>query len=371
MSEQMFIEQVEEVRRQFSTGDVRTLPALRHLANWYLSTRQPQAAQPVMQEIYELLVKACGPRHFQVAGALSQLAVIECLGGKYKLAEDQLRHAIDILNAPSITRPRQLANTLNQLAELLFEKNRHQEAIETCQQALKLLKLNSPEDRAESIRTLNNLGALHVATGKLLLAQRLFSGNLRLCKQVYGKGDPALAVHYNNLAEVYRQRGRYDEARFSGEKALALWTKAYGQTHPLVARGLTQLAAVFLDRKDYPKVEALQREALRIHRALCHPKHPHIKAALHALEDVLRLQNKHEDIAQLHADNQPGTQPVPVVPSLEFKTAKTQSLATPKPIPRKPVTADWGMDPASVHSDWPVNPDSRTPSRILRELMTP
>lgn len=299
-SEQSLREDLARIRLECPPNDPRLERPLLRLANWYSAHRQLKAVEPLLLELLRLRLQVYGQNHPTVALTLSQLSILASLEGDFTRVESLLLQAIKCWEEQSPVDLPQLINSINQLAESYYQQSQFEKSFEMCKRAMRLADGLNEEHVRERIRTLNNLGSNHVIRREMVLAERLFQQNVRICQRLYRADDPVLATHYNNLAEVLRLRGKFEESEKLMIRALQIWRKAHGIKHHLYAQGILNLALLRNDSGyKHNTVEVLLRKSLEVRLLSFAPSHPTVSKTLKHLAEYLTAHGRQNEIDEL------------------------------------------------------------------------
>ncbi|MEW6573729.1 MAG: tetratricopeptide repeat protein [Bacillota bacterium] len=270
------------------------------LACIYRALGKYAEAEPLCQRALAIEEKALGPEHLDVATTLNNLALLYYSQERYAEAEPLYRRALAIKEQALGPEHPDVAATLNNLAELYRLQERYAEAEPLYRRALALKEQALGPEHPHVATTLNNLALLYYSQERYTEAEPLYRRALALKEQALGPEHPHVATTLNNLALLYYSQERYTEAEPLYQRALALYEKALGPEHPHVAAALNNLAGLYRSQGKYAEAEPLYRRALALYEKALGPEHPHVAAALNNLVGLYRSQGKYAEAEPLY-----------------------------------------------------------------------
>ncbi len=244
-------------------------------------------AGPPYLEALAILGKALGPDDPEVGKTRDSYGVFLQETAKYPEAEAEHKKALAILERAD-PRSRDVATALTNLANVYNLQGRYSEAESLQQRALDIQEKLLGPDHPDVGTSLNNLATIYFNLEKYEKAEELFRRVLALIEKVQGKDHPDVAVALNNLANVAQARGDYATAESCFLRAIEIIRKSLGPGHPTAATNESNLATVYRDLGRYADAEALQRRALEADRKTYGEDHPNVAFDLHRLSSILR-----------------------------------------------------------------------------------
>jgi len=271
-------------------------------AGYYLRERARYAeAEPLYRRALEIVEKALGPEHPDVAASLNNLALLYHRQGRYAEAEPLYRRALEIREKVLGPEHPGVATSLNNLAALYYSQGRYAEAEPLYRRAREILEKALGPEHPDVAASLNNLALLYDSQGRYAEAEPLLRRAREIREKTLGLEHPNVATSLNNLAELYRAQGRYAEAEPLYRRALEISEKALGPEHPNVATSLNNLAALYRAQGRYGEAEPLFRRALEIWEKALGPEHPNVATVLENYAIFLRKLNRPSEAAELKA----------------------------------------------------------------------
>jgi tetratricopeptide (TPR) repeat protein len=224
-------------------------------------------AEVAFQEALELVHRAYGTKHPNVAIALGDLGMLRLAIADHEGAIALLEQAreIDEVCLPA-EHPQRVAGLIN-LGTAFYANWRYEEAEDLFQEALRIAR-QCPERYAnEAARTLNALALLYGASDRDDQAERFLRESLdfRRCR---GENTLFYAVGLHNLAVRHLARGDHTQAEGLLNQALTIVRSTAGEDHPLAAAALRSLAEVAAGREQWEEAYLLLGQAHRIHDRL-------------------------------------------------------------------------------------------------------
>jgi CHAT domain-containing protein len=230
-------------------------------------------ARPIVERVLEIRERVLGTEHIDLAGPLTDLAIINAAKGDYAKAEPLFQRALAIKEKALGLHNLEVARSLVNLANLYNYKANYAEAVTLFERALPIFEKELGPQHPNYALALNNLADLYSQRGDYEKALSLYDRARAIFEKELGPQHPAVAMTLNNLALNYLYRGDYEKARPRYEQALSIQEKALGPEHPLVAGILNGLANIYRDSGDYAKAEQFYRRTLAILEKTVGPNH--------------------------------------------------------------------------------------------------
>jgi tetratricopeptide (TPR) repeat protein len=299
----------------------------------------PLAARRRCEKALELLSRALGPRHPDVANVLLELSATYLDRGDTARAIPLCERALTILARVrcGLDGDRLRFAALAQHGGLLLAAGRYREARAAWSRALRLAdrKLGSAErrtahgglgvackhlgrlDEAEAhyrealaslgrarrpldLATLyHNLGGLEHARGRFARGAALARRGLRLREAALGPKHVDVAADKAALASLLVGKGDLDAAEALYQEAIAVFRRAYGPRHFEVGFNLGNLAAVAHQRGDLAEAARRYARALAIQEAAAGPAHTSLALLLENFATLRRAQGRVAEAAAL------------------------------------------------------------------------
>ena len=191
-------------------------------------------------------------------------------------AEPLMRRVVEILEKAYGPDHPNVATSLNNLAQLLQDTNRLGEAEPLMRRALEIDEKAYGPDHPNVAIDLNNLAQLLQDTNRLGEAEPLMRRALEIDEQAYGPDHPNVAIQPQQpgpVAAGHEPAGRGRAADAAGAGALTE-TGATAPDHPDVAIRLNNLARLLQDTNRLGEAEPMMRRALAIFQKSLGPDHP-------------------------------------------------------------------------------------------------
>jgi tetratricopeptide (TPR) repeat protein len=148
---------------------------------------------------------------------------------------------------------------------------------------------------------LHNLGGLAHARGDAAGGIPVAERGAALRTEALGAGHPDVARDLNALGALYHLAGRLDDAAAAYTKALAVFEKCYGPQHFEVAMTCANLAVLHGDQGRDAGAEALGRRSLAIFEAILGPEDAEVGLTLLNLAAAVADQGRAAEAAELAA----------------------------------------------------------------------
>jgi tetratricopeptide (TPR) repeat protein len=234
----------------------------------------------------------------RLADALAELGDLLRHQGRYREAEPVFVEALDVLERALGPDHLDVATPLNNLAVCYKYLARYLDAGPLYQRALTIMEKALGREHADVATLYHNLGGLEHAAGNWARGEPFARKAVRIRRRALGPTHPDVAADMTALAALLDQQKKYREAERLYRKALAIVERAYGPSHLDVAVTLNNLAAVRHARGDSPDAERMYRRALSIETAGLGARHPKVGFSLNNLA-VLLQSDRPEEAASL------------------------------------------------------------------------
>ncbi|RTM15373.1 MAG: tetratricopeptide repeat protein [Bradyrhizobiaceae bacterium] len=258
--------------------------ALDNLAGLYKEIGSYAKAEPLYLRALVICEHEFGnaPR---TANELNNLAALYSDMGNYEKAERLYKRSLAIKKEFLIPVHPSIATTLGNLADLYWKMGAYAKAEPLYQQALEIgEKALGPEDPSVG-STVNGLGILYFSMGAYSKAEQLLKRALDISEKSRGLDAPETASTINNLADLYSTIGAYAEAESLFKRSLAITERTFGSDHPQYADSLVNLSSLYQRTGAFSKAEPLLKQALAIFEKTG-SAHPQTATALHNLAEL-------------------------------------------------------------------------------------
>jgi tetratricopeptide (TPR) repeat protein len=158
--------------------------------------------------------------------------------------------------------------------------------------------LADPDPLLEAV-LLHNLGGLAYARGDAASGIPLAERGAGLRAEALGDDHPDVARDLNALGALYHLAGRPGEADHAYRRALAVFEDWYGPGHFEVAMTCANLAVLHGDQGDFAQAEALNRRCLQIFEAVLGPQDAEVGLTLLNLATAVAGQGREAEAAAL------------------------------------------------------------------------
>ena len=217
----------------------------------------------LQRESLTLLQKLHGPRHTEVALAMSALGATLREQGQYAEAQRTLTEAFEMQRGLSGNAALELAPILLELGRLAEYRGQLQPAREYYERSIELYGRHGLERQPEMASALNDLAGLHLQRGDYPAAARLYRSALDIDRSALGLDHPQVAMHIQSLALTLQRQGLLQEAEPLYAESLALIQRVLGPQHPNTLDAMANYGT-FLRRNGQPdRAETVFRDVLQ------------------------------------------------------------------------------------------------------------
>ena len=236
------------------------------------------------------------PNHPAIALSLHNLAATHADAGDYTQAERMLERSLEINKIAYGLNNRYVAKSLHNFGVFYIRKGDYAKSEQFLQQSLDISKRLPPSGNVnlDIASSLDNLGALYAhrakqsqAEGDYAKAEQCFNDALQTRLKLEAD-HPSIALSFNHLAGLYLARGDYARAEPLFTQALKIVEQRLGPDHPDTAILLHNSATLYHKKGDYAQAEALYRRALEIRERRLGPAHPDVATSLYNLAALNR-----------------------------------------------------------------------------------
>jgi CHAT domain-containing protein/Tfp pilus assembly protein PilF len=273
--------------------------SLNNLALLYLSMGNYAKAEPLYQRALAIREKVLGPEHTEVAASLNNLAGLYRSSGNFANAEPLYQRALAIREKVLGPEHIDVATILNNQALLYVNMGDYAKAEPLYQRALAIYEKALGPEHPNVAASLNNLADLYQALNEYVKAETLYQRALAIREKALGPENLAVANSLNSLAGLYGALGEYTGAVPLYQRALAIIEKALGPEHLYIANILNNLAGLYHSLGDYTKAEALYQRALAIREKALGAEHTDVAASLNNLAALYRTMGDYGKIESL------------------------------------------------------------------------
>ncbi|MBU1558141.1 tetratricopeptide repeat protein, partial [Patescibacteria group bacterium] len=209
-------------------------------------------------------VKTTKEAQLKEAEQLNEKVVELYQEGKYDEAIHLAKKALELLEKALGPDHPDVAISLNNLAALYRSKADYTRAEPLYVRALAIREKALGPDHPDVATSLNNLAFLYKSKGDYTRAEPLYVRALAIWEKALGPDHPDVATSLNNLASLYYSKADYTRAEPLYVRALAIREKALGPDHPYVATSSRNLGALYLATGKTDEATALTIRANRI-----------------------------------------------------------------------------------------------------------
>ncbi|MEM9660468.1 MAG: tetratricopeptide repeat protein, partial [Planctomycetota bacterium] len=212
----------------------------------------------------EIRQRELGTDDASVADAMSDLAFLYVMQGRYSEAEPLYRRSMAIREARLGQQHDAFADSLSTLGALYRSQSRFAEAEPLMKRSLSVYEQRLGPDHPDVGTALLNLGSLYYDLERYEEAESLYQRSLSVYRSAFGSEHPDVADVLNNLAVLYEKQHRREDAALLYQECLGIWQNCFGQKHPAVALALGNLAWVYKDLGRSDVAEPLVDQAIAI-----------------------------------------------------------------------------------------------------------
>jgi CHAT domain-containing protein/Tfp pilus assembly protein PilF len=243
-------------------------------------------AFPLVERGREILERALGPEHRDVADALNFLGGLYWYKGEYAKAEPLYQRALTIREKVLGLEHPHVAKVLRNLGLLYTDTGDYEKAELFNRRALVILEKALGPDHPDVVDSLDNLAYVYRQKGEYAKAEPLLQRGLTTRERSLGPDHLDVFYSLHPLTALYIDIGDYAKAELAGLRALAVLEKALGPQHRNVAHVLHNLGVIYRKKGDYAKAEQFYQRSLAIMEKTLRPDHPTFPGILNDLAAV-------------------------------------------------------------------------------------
>jgi CHAT domain-containing protein/Tfp pilus assembly protein PilF len=285
--------------KTYGPDHINVAGALSNLAILYQAQGRLADAGPLYRRSLAIAERVLGPDNPELATALNNLATLDDDQGRYADAETLYRRSLVIREKALGPNHRLVAASLNNLAVLYKRLARYADAEPLFKRALAIDEKVTGPDSPDVARALDNLALLYQAQARYAEAEQQSKRALAIREKKLGLEDPSVAVSLTNLGALYTAEGRYADAEPLLQRALTIREKTLGSSNLELASSLGTLAALYLKQGRYPEAEPLYDRSLAIFEKAVGPNHFEVAVTLNELAVISQAQRRFADAKSL------------------------------------------------------------------------
>jgi tetratricopeptide (TPR) repeat protein len=272
--------------------------ALNSLGVIYTSIDQYEKAEGVLNEALAIRSKELAANNFFMAETIGNLATIDTWRGNHAAAEAKLRHALEVIDALSLSRFTSSALYSALLAHTLMSEGKLDEADTLIRRALELYRQRLGPDHPRFGGALKTLASIEVQRGQDREAEDHFRQALAIDAKAIGQESPAAAGDLMNLVPILKRAGKFGDAKVAIDRALAINTAQFGPDSPLTAGAMLASANMAYEAGQYADARQLMNRILPIQERSFGPEHYALAGSLIFMARLDLAQGKLEDAAR-------------------------------------------------------------------------
>ncbi len=220
----------------------------RGLAIFYRNQGKPGKSREQRESALRVAVAAFGEDHVGTSSYRAELASSLIRLGESPAARDQLRRALNAIEASDQPAGPDLVQCLNLLVEIERSETNFDAARELSVEAVEAAREVHGPVSSGYAWVLNSYGLLLAQIGDYRGAQDALSEVLEVRRQVQGPTHPAVGLVLSDLGKVTARQGDNDRAIELYDEAIGIISAVAGEEHPDVAQIRVMLAEVHLAR---------------------------------------------------------------------------------------------------------------------------
>ena len=234
----------------------------------YLSGKSDPVSAEVMFKRALSIYRSLPDQSMAIARVLTQLAAASVWTGKYDLAEDYQRKALNIFRVTTSSKHPDHNIALAGLAQILTRRGKYAEAEQDLNEALQVETSVFGADNPRSAAIESDLSYLYQLEGDSERALKASKEALRIARLRLGETNSTTGYYYDGLATLYLQIGNLGEAEANERQALAVYAATLPARHMYVATGEQLLGEVQLRRRNFAEAERDLHSALDLEASL-------------------------------------------------------------------------------------------------------
>ncbi len=286
LDEAISVAQNEIFRLKQSAQNTRLADALVELADLYSRRKQLDQMEVLLLEALKVREAVLGSNHLSVSTDLKNLGRLYYVTGRYALADNAIKRALEMREAQLGPYHPQVADIAEIYAKLMRKTDREQEAQE--QEA----RVAESRARHRSDWEAYKKAALKAMDDRNFFdAQAMWLAALEESSE-FEPEDPRVITTLENLAEVYWKRGKYEKAEPLCKRILNVSERLLGKNHIDVALAANNLALVCERQGKYTEAVLLYKEALTIKEQLLGADNPDVVATREMHDSAKQLAHK-------------------------------------------------------------------------------
>jgi ankyrin repeat protein/Tfp pilus assembly protein PilF len=271
------------------------IKALTDLGNMESRLGNGTAALERVKKALELIQKAYGEEHIDVATIYNNIGTVLADQGKYDEALILYNKTCDIqLKVLGKMHPH-VAGDYNNIGASLKAQGKYDESLTSHKKALDILLNVLGEEHPHVAISYHNIGRVLEAQEKYDEALIFYNKALDIQLKVLGEMHPDVAASYNSIGLALHSQEKYDEALISHNKALNIRLKVLGKEHPNVAISYYNIGLVLKAQGKYNAAVTYLKKALNIDLKVFGERHPNLAISYHNIGSALYCQGEYNE----------------------------------------------------------------------------
>jgi tetratricopeptide (TPR) repeat protein len=239
-----------------------------------------------------------GPKHPQLAIALSDLGGVLAEEGRYREAYRLIRRAIDI--AVPVLGDCDLSVVLmyNHLGLLFYRQREVARALPITRRALACLEKQAGAETIEVGQGHLNLAAIYLDDGQYSLSQEHLDRANAIFANLLPPDHPEVLLGKNTQVGLYYKWGQFKEAREVGVQLIEQVREKLGSRHPALAVTLANVGLADQKLKLYQEAAEYLQQAIAIQETI-NSRDPYLAELLRSYAGVLREAHRKPEAKQV------------------------------------------------------------------------
>ena len=258
-----------------------------------------EQASPLILDAISLYKSLFGEDHPETAYTIASLGALQSAEGNYKIAEHNLRRALEIYTKDNIIDYTKLANIKSDLAYTMRRQGDFVTAEEMFRHGHQLLDENLGSNHLETLNFKNSLATTLFNIGKYAEAEEIYREVLPERITALGLEHPAVAETKSSLGALMMVNGLNDEAYELLNNAYSIRSQKLGEDHPRTLLTKNNLAILNRDLGHFDISERIFGDVLEARIELMGANHTSTAISQFSLAELFVMQQRYPEARAL------------------------------------------------------------------------
>ncbi|KAG8806959.1 hypothetical protein FRC17_004712, partial [Serendipita sp. 399] len=256
-------------------------------------------AEDMANEQVAYMIGQFGDDHNFTAAAIASLATVFTCQGKWELAIERYKYAIQMLEPLiGLNHPVTLS-ILENLAHTYRDQGALEDAEHLFNDLIKRWSSAVAEDDPRTLALMDALSTVYINQGKFQEAEQISLYAIALMTDSPRENNPLLLKIRANLSVLYTRSNRHEEAEAIQRETMESSRTMLGETNPVSVGMTNMLAATLFEQEKWEEAEPLLLESLKTSRRKFGEENPQTMGMMYNLARVYLGMGRYPEAANL------------------------------------------------------------------------